>query len=80
MSRARKQQEIEGGGGPYLIGKTLGIGSFSKVKLATHKKSGEQVAIKILNRKKLKSMDMGAKVRREIEILREFQHPHIIRL
>mmetsp|Transcript_31046 Transcript_31046/g.54510 ORF Transcript_31046/g.54510 Transcript_31046/m.54510 type:complete len:615 (+) Transcript_31046:478-2322(+) len=79
-SRSRIPAEIEGGGGPYIIGKTLGIGSFSKVKLAKHKASGEQVAIKILNRKKLKAMDMGAKVRREIDILREFQHPHIIRL
>jgi len=78
--KRRIPHELEGGGGPYIIGKTLGIGSFSKVKLAKHKSSGEQVAIKILNRKKLKSMDMGAKVRREIEILREFQHPHIIRL
>jgi len=80
MSRQRIPAEIEGGGGPYIIGKTLGIGSFSKVKLAKHKRSGEQVAIKILNRKKLQSMDMGAKVRREIEILSGFQHPHIIRL
>mmetsp|Transcript_29361 Transcript_29361/g.47110 ORF Transcript_29361/g.47110 Transcript_29361/m.47110 type:complete len:596 (+) Transcript_29361:155-1942(+) len=80
MSRRSGAWELEGGGGPYIVGRTLGIGSFSKVKLAKHKVLNEQVAIKILNRKKLKSMDMGAKVRREIEILREFQHPHIIRL
>lgn len=66
--------------GPYRLGKTLGLGAFSKVKLAIHELTGEKVAIKILNRKKLKKMDMGAKVRREIEILKMFDHPHIIRL
>ena len=45
-----------------------------------HEVTQQKVAIKILNRKKLKSMDMGAKVSREIKILRLFQHPHIIRL
>lgn len=38
------------------------------------------MAIKILNRKKLKKQDMGEKVRTEIHILRLFTHPHIIRL
>lgn len=66
--------------GPYRIGKTLGIGAFSKVKLGIHELTQQKVAIKILNRKKLKKMDMGAKVRTEIDILRLFSHPHIIRL
>ena len=66
--------------GPYKLGKTLGVGSFSKVKIATHESTQQRVAIKILNRQKLKSMDMAAKVSREIKILRLFSHPHIIRL
>uniref|UniRef100_A0A7N0SZ56 non-specific serine/threonine protein kinase n=1 Tax=Kalanchoe fedtschenkoi TaxID=63787 RepID=A0A7N0SZ56_KALFE len=64
----------------YKLGKTLGIGSFGKVKIAEHARTGHKVAIKILNRKKVKSMDMEEKVRREIKILRLFMHPHIIRL
>lgn len=64
----------------YHLGKTLGIGSFGKVKVAEHVLTGHKVAIKILNRKKIKSMDMEEKVRREIKILRLFMHPHIIRL
>lgn len=39
-----------------------------------------QVAVKILNRKKIKQMDMEEKVNREIKILKLFMHPHIIRL
>lgn len=64
----------------YRLGKTLGIGSFGKVKVAEHVVTGHKVAIKILNRKKIQAMDMEEKVRREIKILRLFMHPHIIRL
>ncbi|KAJ8438928.1 hypothetical protein Cgig2_033815 [Carnegiea gigantea] len=64
----------------YNLGKTLGIGSFGKVKIAEHKLTGHKVAIKILNRRKIKNMEMEDKVRREIKILRLFMHPHIIRL
>ncbi|KZV33311.1 hypothetical protein F511_05434 [Dorcoceras hygrometricum] len=64
----------------YKLGKTLGIGSFGKVKIADHALTGHKVAVKILNRKKIKNMDMEEKVRREIKILRLFMHPHIIRL
>ena len=66
--------------GPYRLGKTLGIGSFCKVKLAVHEITGIKVAIKILNRKKLKKQDMGDKFRTEIHILRIFSHGNIIRL
>lgn len=64
----------------YGLGKTLGHGSFGKVKIAEHRLTGYKVAIKILNRRKMKSPDMEEKVRREIKICRLFVHPHIIRL
>ncbi|KAF7842785.1 SNF1-related protein kinase catalytic subunit alpha KIN10 isoform X2 [Senna tora] len=64
----------------YKLGKTLGHGAFGKVKIAEHVLTGHKVAIKILNRRKIKGMEMEDKVRREIKILRLFMHPHIIRL
>ncbi|XP_073222217.1 SNF1-related protein kinase catalytic subunit alpha KIN10 isoform X1 [Cicer arietinum] len=64
----------------YKLGKTLGIGSFGKVKIAEHVLTGHKVAVKILNRRKIKNQEMEEKVRREIKILRLFMHPHIIRL
>lgn len=66
--------------GQYRLGKTLGIGAFGKVKQAYHVITGLKVAIKILNKAKIKSMDMTEKVRREINILKMCTHPHIIRL
>ena len=64
----------------YVLGKTLGIGSFGKVKLAVHKETGIKVAIKVLNKKKVQALDMNDKVWREIRVLKLFSHPHIIRL
>lgn len=66
--------------GYYKVGKTLGMGSFGKVKLAEHEPTGKRVAIKILNREKIKSLDMEEKVKREIRILKMLSHPHIIQL
>lgn len=45
----------------YKLGKTLGIGSFGKVKIAEHALTRHKVAIKILNRRKIKNMDMEEK-------------------
>lgn len=45
----------------YKLGKTLGIGSFGKVKIAEHVVTGHKVAIKILNRRKIKNMVMEEK-------------------
>jgi len=45
----------------YKMGKTLGIGSFGKVKIAEHVLTGHKVAIKILNRRKIKNMEMEEK-------------------
>jgi len=66
--------------GHYRLGKNLGIGSFGKVRLAEHQLTGQKVAVKILNRNRIRQLDMDEKVRREIKILKLFYHPHIIRL
>ncbi|PWN31029.1 Pkinase-domain-containing protein [Jaminaea rosea] len=66
--------------GQYTLQRTLGTGSFGKVKLATHSLTGHRVAMKIINRRKISSMDMGARVKREIQYLKLLRHPHIIKL
>lgn len=45
----------------YRLGRTLGIGSFGKVKSAEHILTGRKVAIKILNRRKIKDLEMEEK-------------------
>lgn len=50
------------------------------MKLATHVVTGHKVAVKILNKAKIKQLGMEEKVQREINILHLCTHPHIIRL
>ena len=66
--------------GQYAVKRTLGEGSFGKVKLAVHRVSGQEVALKIISRKKLVSRDMAGRVEREIQYLQLLRHPHIIKL
>lgn len=66
--------------GHYRVMRTLGEGSFGKVKLAVHRISGQEVALKIISRKKLISRDMAGRVEREIQYLQLLRHPHIIKL
>lgn len=66
--------------GHYLLGNTLGIGTFGKVKIGEHQLTKHKVAVKILNRQKIKSLDVVGKIRREIQNLKLFRHPHIIKL
>ena len=49
--------------GHYRLGKNLGIGSFGKVRLAEHQLTGHKVAVKILNRARIRQLDMDEKVR-----------------
>jgi len=67
--------------GKYRLDKTLGKGTFAKVKLGYHEITGYKVAIKILNREAMRAQSgMEAKTKREIQILKQFRHPHIIKL
>lgn len=66
--------------GKYQIIRTLGEGSFGKVKLAYHLTTGQKVALKIINRKTLAKSDMQGRIEREISYLRLLRHPHIIKL
>ncbi|KAG0269277.1 hypothetical protein DFQ27_004140 [Actinomortierella ambigua] len=67
--------------GPYLLGKTLGKGSSGCVKLARHRKSNEQVAIKIISKASLVNRAAVHRgIEREIAIMKLINHPHVIRL
>jgi 5'-AMP-activated protein kinase catalytic alpha subunit len=47
--------------------------------VAFHEITGHTVAVKILNKKRLKQYNVMDKLKREIKTTREFNHPHIIK-
>jgi 5'-AMP-activated protein kinase catalytic alpha subunit len=51
-------------------GKTLGEGTFGKVRQATHIPSGEKVAIKILEKDKVLDLSDSERINRELHIMR----------
>lgn len=58
--------------------KTLGEGSYGKVKLAKEKTTGELVAIKYIKKLKINDETEINRIRREIKIMSKLNHPNII--
>ena len=63
----------------YIIKNTIGKGTFSTVKLGEHIKTKQKVAIKILNKEKIKEKEDLERIKREIKILQMMDHPNIIK-
>ena len=67
--------------GPYVLLRTIGLGSTAKVKLGEHKTTGEKVAIKIIKKSKFDAKPgLRAKIQREISLMRILDHPHLLNL
>lgn len=64
----------------FKLGKTIGKGTFGKVKLGNHNLTSEKVAVKILEKEKIQDVSDVERVAREIHILKLIRHPHIIQL
>ena len=66
--------------GNYILSTTIGKGTFSKVKLGIHLPTQKKVAIKILDREKIKDESDLERISREIHILTLLRHPNIAQL
>ena len=64
----------------YDLKETIGKGKFSVVHLAIHKKTQQKVAVKIINKERIKTTEDKELVRIEIGILKLCHHPNIVRL
>ncbi|KAM0821270.1 hypothetical protein ACQ4PT_072373 [Festuca glaucescens] len=75
-----------GGGGPlrrvgkYEVGRTIGEGTFAKVKFAQNTETGESVAMKVLDRSSILKHKMVDQIKREISIMKLVRHPNVVRL
>ena len=66
--------------GNYILSNTIGTGTFSKVKLGIHLPTQQKVAIKILDRDKIKDENDIERISREIQILKVLRHDNIAQL
>ncbi|KAJ1735837.1 hypothetical protein LPJ61_000343 [Coemansia biformis] len=66
--------------GPYLLLQTIGEGEFAKVKLAVHKDSGDEVAIKLIKKESIDTEVKLSKIKREIAALKAVNFRYIVRL
>lgn len=77
-------KEPEAAPGPleeYQIRQMLGAGSYAKVHLGVHKTTGQQVAVKIIDKKKMVGGSSRADaVHDEVSTLQRVSHPNIIRI
>ncbi|XP_061406053.1 MAP/microtubule affinity-regulating kinase 3-like isoform X5 [Lethenteron reissneri] len=65
--------------GNYRLLKTIGKGNFAKVKLAKHTLTGQEVAVKIIDKTQLNTSSLQ-KLFREVRIMKVLNHPNIVKL
>ena len=60
--------------GQFILGEKLGEGTFGVVRIATHILTGEKVAVKILEKRKILEEADVTRIEREIKILKLLQY------
>ncbi|KAI4321097.1 hypothetical protein MLD38_034518 [Melastoma candidum] len=66
--------------GKYEVGRTIGEGTFAKVKFAQNTETGESVAMKVLDRSTIIKHKMVDQIKREISIMKLVRHQYVVRL
>ncbi|KAK3221476.1 hypothetical protein Dsin_008501 [Dipteronia sinensis] len=66
--------------GKYQLGRTVGEGTFAKVKLAVDTTNGQYVAIKIIDKQMVLESNLKYQVQREIRTMKLLHHPNIVRI
>uniref|UniRef100_A0A0E0LCE7 non-specific serine/threonine protein kinase n=1 Tax=Oryza punctata TaxID=4537 RepID=A0A0E0LCE7_ORYPU len=64
----------------YELGKLLGEGNFAKVYLGRHRATGEEVAVKVMDKEKLVRLGATEQIKREIEGMQRLRHPNVVRI
>ncbi|KAJ9136024.1 hypothetical protein P3X46_033140 [Hevea brasiliensis] len=64
----------------YELGRLLGQGTFAKVYHARNLQSGQNVAIKIIDKEKVLRGGLIDQIKREISVMRLVRHPNIVQL
>ncbi|KAJ6408808.1 hypothetical protein OIU84_008496 [Salix udensis] len=76
MSQPKTKRRV----GKYEMGRTIGEGTFAKVKFARNSETGEPVALKILDKEKVLKHKMAEQIKREVATMKRIKHPNVVRL
>ncbi|XP_020273168.1 CBL-interacting protein kinase 32-like isoform X2 [Asparagus officinalis] len=76
MSTTKLKRKV----GKYELGRTIGVGTFAKVRFARNCETGEHVAIKILDKEKVLKHKLVEQIKREIATMKLIKHPNVVRL
>ena len=63
-----------------LTRKAIGEGAFGEVYKVRHKTSGNLFAIKVINKERILKSNLLEQIKREVRIMYNLSHPHIIKL
>ncbi|XP_062164480.1 CBL-interacting serine/threonine-protein kinase 21 [Alnus glutinosa] len=66
--------------GKYKLGRTIGEGTFAKVKLAVDGTSCKHVAVKIIDKHMVLEANLKSQVQSEIRTMKLLHHPNIVRI
>ncbi|KAG9160617.1 hypothetical protein Leryth_019340 [Lithospermum erythrorhizon] len=64
----------------YELGRLLGQGTFAKVYFARSIRTGQSVAIKVIDKDKVLRVGLVDQIKREISVMRLVRHPNIVEL
>ncbi|XP_073301153.1 CBL-interacting serine/threonine-protein kinase 3-like [Primulina huaijiensis] len=76
MSQSKVRRAI----GKYEVGRTIGEGTFAKVKFARNTENGQPVAIKIFDKDKVLKHKLSEQIKREIATMKLIKHPNVVQL
>jgi len=80
LSRSANSDVVVEMVGDYIIGDSLGSGSFGKVLLGTHSITRRKVALKFIDKKMCSDPKDRVRVNREIQTLSLLDHPNCVKL
>ncbi|KAG5456946.1 MAG: kinase-like domain-containing protein, partial [Olpidium bornovanus] len=64
----------------YVLTRTLGQGTYGKVRLGEHVEDGSRVAVKVIEKAQIHSDKHVSRIQREIRFLKLLFHPNIVRV
>ncbi|EEF41553.1 CBL-interacting protein kinase 2 [Ricinus communis] len=64
----------------YDFGRLLGQGNFAKVYYARNIKTGQSVAVKIIDKEKILKVGLINQIKREISVMKLVKHPNVLQL